>query len=185
MSSAIQLGIAQTEEDLHQILRLQKLNLKNEISEQTKKEQGFLTVNHKIEELRLMLRTTPQIVAKENDQIIAFALAMLPDLGKLIADLNPMFMILEGLSWNSKSLKSYQYYVMGQICVDAEFRGQGIFDQLYQKHREIYSTNYDLCITEISTSNTRSQKAHERVGFKTIHTHLDHVDNWNVVAWEF
>jgi len=185
MSSAIQLGIAQTEEDLHQILRLQKLNLKNEISEQTKKEQGFLTVNHKIEELRLMLRTTPQIVAKENGQIIAFALAMLPDLGKLIADLNPMFMILEGLSWNSKSLKSYQYYVMGQICVDAGFRGQGIFDQLYQKHREIYSANYDLCITEISTSNTRSQKAHERVGFKTIHTHLDHVDNWNVVAWEF
>lgn len=185
MSSAIQFDIAQTEEDLYQILNLQKLNLKNEISEQTKKEQGFLTVNHKIEELQLMLKTTPQIVARENGQIVAFALAMLPDLGKLIADLKPMFMLLKELSWNSKSMNNYQYYVMGQICVGADFRGKGVFDQLYKKHKEIYSTNFDLCITEISTSNTRSQRAHERVGFRTIHTHLDHVDHWNVVVWEF
>ena len=181
----IQFDIARTEEDLHQILSLQKLNLKNEISDETKKEQGFLTVNHKIEELALMQQSTPQIVARANGQIVAFALAMLPDLGKLISDLQPMFTILEGLSWRSQKLTDYNYYIMGQICVDVNFRGQGVFDQLYQKHKEIYSSEYDLCITEISTSNTRSQRAHERVGFQTIHTHLDHVDDWNVVAWEF
>ena len=181
----IQFDIARTEEDLYQILQLQKLNLKNEISDETKKEQGFLTVNHKIEELILMQQSTPQIVARANDQIVAFALAMLPDLGKLISDLQPMFTLLEGLSWHSKKLPDYRYYIMGQVCVDVNFRGQGVFDQLYQKHKEIYSAEYDLCITEISTSNTRSQRAHERVGFETIHTHLDHVDEWNVVVWEF
>ncbi|WP_221394459.1 GNAT family N-acetyltransferase [Dyadobacter sp. NIV53] len=182
---AIQFDIARTEEDLHQILSLQKLNLKNEISDETKKEQGFLTVNHKIEELILMQQSTPQIVARANGRIVAFALGMLPELGKLISDLQPMFTLLEGLNWHSVKLPAYRYYIMGQVCVDVNFRGQGVFDQLYQKHKEVYSTEYDLCITEISTSNTRSQRAHERVGFETIHTHLDHVDEWNVVVWEF
>lgn len=181
----IQLDIARSEEDLYQILGLQKLNLKTEISAQTKKEQGFLTVNHKIEELRLMHQSTPQIVARNDGQIVAFALAMLPELGKLISDLKPMFDILSGLAWNSKDLETYRYYVMGQICVDANFRGQGVFDKLYQKHKEVYSPEYELLVTEISTSNTRSQRAHERVGFRTIHEHVDHVDEWNVVVWEF
>ena len=145
----IQLDIARSEEDLQQILRLQKLNLKTEISSQTKKEQGFLTVNHSIEELTLMHQSTPQIVARKNGEVIAFALAMLPDLGKLISDLNPMFDILSGLSWNSKNLEMYRYYVMGQICVAADFRGQGIFDKLYQKHKEVYNPEYELCVTEI------------------------------------
>ena len=182
---SIQLDIARSEEDLVQILHLQKLNLKGEISDETKKEQGFLTVSHSIEELTLMYQSTPQIVARKDDKIIAFALAMLPDLGKLISDLQPMFTILENLQWNSQNLANLKYYVMGQICVDANFRGLGIFDQLYQKHKEVYNPDYELCVTEISTSNARSQRAHERVGFKTIHTHVDHVDEWNVVAWEF
>jgi hypothetical protein len=132
-----------------------------------------------------MNQNTPQIVARYEDEIVAFALAMLPGLGKLISDLQPMFEVIEGITLKGEKLSSQRYYVMGQICVGEKFRGQGIFDGLYQTHKEIYSPDYDLCITEISTSNTRSQRAHERVGFQTIHNHRDHVDDWNVVALEF
>ena len=182
---SIKLDIARSEDDLLQILHLQKLNLKSEISDETKKDQGFLTVRHSMDELMLMYQSTPQIIAKKDGKVIAYALAMLPDLGKLIADLEPMFTILENLQWNSQNLSHLKYYVMGQICVDAGSRGLGVFDQLYHKHKEVYGPDYELCVTEISTSNFRSQRAHERVGFKTIHTHLDHVDEWNVVAWNF
>lgn len=181
----IQFGVAETEGDLREILALQKLNLKTEISDQTKKDQGFLTVNHSIEELRSMTSATPQIVAKSNGKVVAFALAMLPELGKLISDLQPMFDILDTLVWKEKPLPDYRYYVMGQICVGEGFRGRGVFDGLYQKHKEVYKNEFALCVTEISTANTRSQRAHERVGFETIHTHVDHVDEWNVVVWEF
>ena len=182
---SIQFDIARSEDDLLQILQLQKLNLKSEITDETKKDQGFLTVCHSLEELMLMYQSTPQIVAKKDGKVVAYALAMLPDLGKLIADLQPMFTILENLQWNSKNLNQLKYYVMGQICVDANSRGLGVFDQLYQKHKEVYNPDYELCVTEISTSNSRSQRAHERVGFETIHRHVDHVDEWNVVAWKF
>ncbi|WP_149242016.1 GNAT family N-acetyltransferase [Dyadobacter sp. 32] len=181
----IQFCTAQTEEDLRQILTLQKRNLKSEISAQIKKEQGFLTVSHSMEELLVMMQSTPQIIAKHKGEVIAFALAMLPELGKLVSDLKPMFEILDSLSWDRRPLPETNYYVMGQICVDAGFRGAGVFDQLYQEHRKLYAGLYDLCITEISAANFRSQRAHERVGFKTIHVHRDHVDEWNVVGWKF
>jgi hypothetical protein len=78
-----------------------------------------------------------------------------------------------------------KYYVMGQICVAENYRGQGVFDGLYQKHREKYSSQFDLLITEVSKRNTRSMKAHERVGFKTVHSFRDHTDEWNIILWDW
>ena len=56
---------------------------------------------------------------------------------------------------------------------------------LYQKHKKLYSIKYNLIVTEISASNPRSQKAHENVGFKTIHTYRDKIDEWKVVVWDW
>jgi len=176
---------AQTPGDLRQILSLQQKNLKNHISEDVKREQGFLTVCHSWEQITLMQEATPQIVAKDGNTIVAYALAMLPALGQLVPDLQPMFALFEKIPWAGKSLADSNYYVMGQVCVADGYRGQGAFDGLYHKHREVYSPDFDLLITEVSTSNTRSMRAHERVGFRTIHTHVDHVDEWKVLAWEF
>jgi len=181
----IEYTFAKTEHDTDQILALQKLNLKTNISEAIKQDQGFLTVSHTREQIALMRQTTPQVMATANGKVIAFALAMLPSLGALIPDLQPMFDICNDIVWKGKTIGEYNYYVMGQICVSEDFRGQGVFDRLYQTHKTIYQPAFDLLVTEISTSNNRSQRAHERVGFETIHVHRDHMDEWNVVAWNF
>jgi hypothetical protein len=176
---------AQTDDDLRQILDLQTHNHKSTVSEEVKREQGFLTVRHSWEQIALLHHTTPQIIAKDGDKIAAYALAMLPALGDSIPDLQPMFTLFTQIPWQGGTLSDSTYYVMGQICVGEAYRGRGTFDGLYQKHRELYSPDFDLLITEVSTNNTRSMRAHERVGFRTIHTHQDHVDNWNVLVWEF
>jgi L-amino acid N-acyltransferase YncA len=74
---------------------------------------------------------------------------------------------------------------MGQICIDKTYRGKGVFKMLYDKHREMNKDVYDFIVTEISTGNLRSIKAHQKTGFKTIHTYLDHMDEWNVVLWDW
>ncbi len=56
---------------------------------------------------------------------------------------------------------------------------------LFKKHKELYSGKYELLVTEISTKNYRSLKAHEKVGFTTIHTYTDALDSWNVVVWDW
>ena len=183
-SAPIELTFAETQKDIEEILSLQQLNLKTNVSEEVKKDQGFLTVCHSMEQLEIMRNLTPQIIAKADGKVIAFALAMLPSMGKLIPDLQPMFDLVDDIEWKSRMIRDYKYYMMGQICVAMEFRGQGIFEKLYHTHKKFYEKEFDLCITEISTSNKRSQRAHEKVGFETIHLHKDHVDEWNVVAWE-
>ena len=74
---------------------------------------------------------------------------------------------------------------MGQVCIAAAYRGQGVFDMLYKKHKEIFSGKYDVVITDIATRNTRSLRAHARVGFKTIATYTDELDEWAVVVWDW
>lgn len=44
---------------------------------------------------------------------------------------------------------------------------------------------YELVVTEISADNHRSQKAHEKIGFKTIYTYHDAMDAWSVVVWDW
>lgn len=74
---------------------------------------------------------------------------------------------------------------MGQICVAKEFRGEGLVKMLYQKHKEVYSSEYDFILTEISTSNHRSLKVHAKIGFQTIYTYRDQLDEWNLVIWDW
>jgi L-amino acid N-acyltransferase YncA len=72
---------------------------------------------------------------------------------------------------------------MGQICVAKNYRGKGVFDSLYEKHKELYGSSYDLCVPSVSTRNTRSMSAHERVGFETVLTFRDQTDEWNILVW--
>ena len=56
---------------------------------------------------------------------------------------------------------------------------------LYQHHKALYQQRFDMLITEISPANPRSQRAHEKVGFKTIYHYTDAMDAWNVVVWDW
>ena len=99
-----------------------------------------------------------------------------------------MFELLDSLSWHGESLRTQdRWFVMGQICVAEGYRGMGVFDGMYQKMRELCRKEYDFVITEIAERNTRSIRAHERVGFQTLHTFSDAVagEDWRVVVWDF
>jgi hypothetical protein len=95
--------------------------------------------------------------------------------------------MLDELEYEGKLVKDYRYYAMGQICVAEGYRGQGLFDGLYAKHKAELSDKFDLCITEIAKRNTRSLAAHKRVGFEIIHEYFDttHPELWEVVLWDF
>jgi RimJ/RimL family protein N-acetyltransferase len=78
-----------------------------------------------------------------------------------------------------------RYYIMGQICVARPYRGQGVFDALYRAHRDHLDARYDRCVTEVATRNTRSMRAHARVGFQTLETYRDATDEWALIAWDW
>ena len=111
---------AQSEHELKQILSLQRANLPQYISDSESKDQGFVTVEHSFDLLSNMQRSAPQVIALDQNRVVGYALVMLPSFADQIPVLIPMFDMLATLSYHGKSLHEYQYYVMGQVCIDKD-----------------------------------------------------------------
>ena len=178
------------EKELQQILDLQQKYLVSNIGKEEMQSQGFLTVQHTPGLLKKMHSLAPSIIIKDGDAVVGYALVMLRECRELIPELIPMFNTFDNLEYQrveqqGKRLIDYSFYVMGQICVAKEYRGQGLFDMLYQKHREVYQPQFHFLVTVVGTRNSRSMGAHERVGFKTNHTYTDDLDHWAVVLWDW
>ena len=171
--------------DLEEILALQKQNLIRNISKEEVQSQGFVTVDHSMEMLEQMHQLAPSVIIKDEDKVVAYALTMLCECRDLVPELESMFERFETQQWKNKPLNYYSFYVMGQICVDKAYRGQGLFDQLYQKHKEVYQPRFDFILTEVATRNLRSLNAHKRIGFQSINTYRDELDEWEVIVWDW
>ncbi|MFC0773278.1 GNAT family N-acetyltransferase [Terrimonas alba] len=177
--------LATTTEDLQQILDLQRQNLINRIDESEIKSQGFVTLQHSLKNLEQMNELAPSVIIKDDSKVVGYALTMLKECRQIIPDLEPMFRLFDSLTWNNRPLNSYSFYIMGQVCIHKDYRGKGLFEQLYLHHKKIYSSKFELFLTEIATRNHRSLRAHEKVGFKPIHIHRDSLDEWAVVGWDW
>ena len=167
----IEVSPVRHERDLEQILLLQKQNLAFSAD-------GFVTVNHTLEILREFHAIMPSVVARHNDQVVAYALSMPRESRTLVPVLGPMFQRLDAMP----SLDGQRWYVMGQICVAEQWRGHALPDRLYAEHRNHFAGQFDWLITEIAMRNPRSLKAHARVGFIEMDRFRDDTDEWSVVG---
>lgn len=182
---ALHPGLVSSDDELQQIHSLNQLNLKSGLSKDEQIQQGFVTWLYSLELLRNLHKLAPSVIVKDNEKVIGYALTTLRESSGFHPDLKNMIHSIDPLFYNGKSLAKYSYYCMGQICIDKAYRGKGVFDLLYKMHKKEYSYQYELLITEISTSNYRSIRAHEKTGFKTISTHKDALDTWNIVVWDW
>ena len=173
-------GPVQSDAELQAILALQQLNLPRNISPAEAAAQGFVTVQHTLPILQRMHALRPSIVARDGDKLAGYAIVMPVECRSFIPVLEPMFARLDAMGFQSK-----RFYVMGQVCVAKEYRGQGVFDSLYAAHKQYLSGDFDSVVTEIAMRNTRSLRAHERVGFQIIERYRDETDDWAVVEWRW
>lgn len=180
----LRFGPIQTEESLQDILAMQLANLPGAISEQEAREQGFVTVAHSVGLLREMNEPYAHSGAWHRNRLVGYALVMEKRFRDRIPVLFPMFELLDGLRFRNKLLAECPYFVMGQICIDKPYRGSGAFAGLYHDLKDRLYPHFDLIVTEIATRNVRSIRAHEKLGFKKIHTYVDpDGEEWDIVVW--
>jgi predicted GNAT superfamily acetyltransferase len=182
MPNTFEVGILQLSE-ISELLALQTANLAINLDAETIESQGFVTFVYSPEVIEKMMQAAPQIVARADGQIIGYALTTTVEVG---LD-NELMRPLVELSQKLPPLSTKPIYFMGQVCVRAGYRGIGVFDALYQEHKEVFKYQYKAVVTEIASDNLRSLAAHRRVGFQTLHTGFDevHGKEWHVVAWFF
>lgn len=165
----LQYTTAKTDEDLKGILALQKANVPAALSEEEMCSQGFVTIIHSYEALRKMNEIEPHVIAKQEGQVVAYLLAMTPASQNAVPVLKPMFDVFNRIMINNRPVSSFNFIVVGQVCVHKAFRGQGILDECYSFYKETFRSKYSFAITEIAIRNTRSISAHKRIGFEEIY----------------
>ena len=190
MPENFEVGILQFSE-ISELLALQRDNLAINLDAETIESQGFVTFVYAPETIEKMMKAAPQIVARADGQIIGYALTTTVEVGldnELMRPLVELSQTLPPLSkWNIPTSSGKPIYFIGQVCVRAGYRGIGVFDALYEEHKNMFKYQYKAVVTEIASDNLRSLAAHRRVGFKTLHTGFDevHGKEWQVVAWFF
>ncbi|MFD1161635.1 GNAT family N-acetyltransferase [Hwangdonia seohaensis] len=171
---------ASTAEDLHQILNLQKKNLYDAISKDSKEKEGFLTVKHDFELLKKMNDACPHFIAKYNAKVVGYALSMVREFRDQIPVLIPMFTEIDKAI--NEQNPPLNYMVMGQVCVDKEARGQGVFRGLYQYMAQELKHKFDAIITEVDIKNKRSSYAHKAIGFKVLKNYTSNGQFWEIIS---
>lgn len=177
---------ANSKSDLESILKLQKSNLLQSLNKEEIQSQGFVTVTHTYDLLKKLNDHEKHVIAKDHDKVIGYILAMTKDSKFDIPVLFSMFDTFDTVLYSGKSISEYNYILVGQVCVDKEYRGKGIFDNCYTAYKELYKDKYDIAITEIAYTNLRSLNAHQRIGFDEIHSYVGpDKTEWIVVLWDW
>lgn len=178
---------ARTTADLQGILTLQQQNLSCNLPPHVQREQGFVTLQYTLDQMQKMHALGPSVIAKDGEHVVGYAITATPGVRPFIPELETLFEMLDTIQYKGKPLSEHAYYVVGQVCVADGYRGLGLFDRMYQHHRDVYSHQFQLFITDISVRNTRSLRAHERVGFQVVHQfhEPDAGEEWVLVVWDW
>lgn len=175
----IQYSRSHTEEELMEILALQKQNSPTNFSEEEKQKEGFITILHSFDQLKNLNDDCPHIIAKFEGKVIGYALCMTKKFAKEIPLLTSMFENADIL------LKEKSYLAMGQIFVSKDFRGKGVFRAMYRFYRKELHKDYEFLVTEVAASNRRSLNAHMDIGFKVLQTHILEDISWKFICWDW
>ena len=182
----IEYTTSKTKDELSGILDLQKANLSNVLTKDEIITQGFVTVDHSYDQLKNLNDIENHIIAKDNDKVIAYLLAMTQQSRFDLPILIPMFERFEKILFRNKLISDYNYIVVGQVCVEKSYRGKGILDNCYAAYKNQFASKFDFAITEIASTNLRSLNAHKRIGFIEIDTYNSNdKTEWCIVLWDW
>lgn len=184
MSEKLRLEFSNDPAIVDQILALQLVNLRQNISSAEAKDQGFVYVHHKKEALQSVCDTEPAVVGLVDTELAGYAICMHKKFKDQVPELQKLLTLIDSILPQYVQMNNPSYLICGQVCVNKNFRGLGLMRMLYEKMKDL-SSKYQFCVTEISSQNTRSLHVHNQVGFKIIHTYSKHDEEWNIVLWDW
>ena len=170
--------------DLAQVRALLEANHVRTVEPALWQSQGFVTMEYTVDELASICGKYRHVVAKDGDNVVGYALVLLAERKAPFTILADMFRKIATASFDGVPIREGDYFVMGQVCIAHDYRGQGIFGRLYQALKRQMKDDFKLVITEVSDKNARSMGAHLAIGFRDITLAEPDPSEWHVVAWD-
>ena len=147
--------------DVNGILALQELYLISNLSE-TEKTAGFVTTPFTTVQITQVIQQENLFIAKDKNRVIAYLFTGSWNFFSqwpIFNYMTSLFPTLKFIDFNITTSNSFQY---GPICIDKEYRGQGIILPLFELMRNQLQVQYPLSVTFINKINVPSTLAHTK-----------------------
>lgn len=150
-----------TNENINGILVLQSKNLVSNLKDDEKND-GFVTTPFTNKQIEDLIKLDGVFIALDENRVVSYAMCASWDYWLAWPMFKHMASFLETLSFQGKQLTLNNSYQYGPICVAKEYRGNKIFENLFEYAREEMSKKYPILVTFINKVNNRSYEAHVR-----------------------
>ena len=155
----INLSVA-TIDDIEEVLNLHYRYQIDSISEQDKAD-GFITTAFTKTHLQSLIEQENGLfVARNNDQIVAYAMAASWSYWSQWSMFEFMIENLDDSKCLGEEINSINSYQYGPVCVDKSVRGKGVFELIFNYSLNEMSKRYPIMVTFINKINPRSYQAH-------------------------
>ena len=107
-------------------------------------------------------------VALKEDKVVGYLAASTFAFNKQFEILSCMIQQCERLMLNEKPLFSQKLFIPGPICIHKDYRGKGLFSNLYNKLFDYLSRDFDVAVNFVSHINKRFLEAHKKIGISKL-----------------
>lgn len=159
---------AQDKSELAQVHKLLQENLKQNLSYQERKQQGFITINYSLNSLIKLNKITPTIVATDGNKVIGYALSANRNCTGLDKFLDMIIAEVDRTFYNKNLLLESNYVMVGQLCVAKAYRRRGVSQKIYQEFKQEFHQTHPYCLTGVDVLNKGSIKSHKKCGFRVL-----------------
>ena len=155
--------------DINGVLSLQEKYLFRNLSE-IERESGFVTTPFTVPQLEEIIKQNGIFVAEnEKHEIVAYAFAGSWKYFEQWEIFNYMVSRFPQLSFNGNEITTQNSFQYGPVCIEKDYRGQGVLNLIFEEMRIEFLKKYPLSITFINKVNAISTRAHtKKLGWEII-----------------
>jgi hypothetical protein len=173
-----------TNEDIPGIIALHQANLVVNLNK-TEKQGGFVTTALTVAQIEYVIQEKGLFVAQKNNTIIGFMVAADWIFFEQWPIFKHMIDLFPKLSYKNFSITTENNFQYGPVCIDRNFRGQGILQELFEFMRLHMLLKFPLSLTFINKTNIPSFKAHtEKLRWKVIDEFQFNANEYYVLAYD-
>ncbi|MBP6912739.1 MAG: hypothetical protein KBB86_02290 [Candidatus Pacebacteria bacterium] len=146
--------------DISNIIKLQSENLEVNLSNDQKGD-GFLRLKNSHQEIEDIINGQGVfIVCYQGNNLAGYVFSINKEYAKKINFFDDFTENIKDVQYKNKNINEYNYCILGQLCIIVQHRGSKVLELLHERLRhELTSKGYEIAVTEIDESNTRSIEA--------------------------
>lgn len=145
--------------DYHGICELVDANYKLNLSS-VELQNGFLSARFTSEEIDEMAQDLGIIVARSSDRIVGFVCASRREWHGQPPMAKRMWTVFAHTLFHGRPLNEQDVFIYGPVCIDVQYRGQGLLQALYGALNCELCAQYEAGMCFVAEENQRSLRAH-------------------------